>query len=158
VLQEVKDASCLAGYVSMPGEPGTQPLLAALSARGTRVLLPLLQVDFDLGWATYEPGALASARFGISEPTGVPLGLNAINDASLVICPGLAGDAQGHRLGRGGGSYDRVLSRVDRSVRRVMLLYDDEVLDAVPTDAHDERVHLIATPTRSVWTSFSRET
>jgi 5-formyltetrahydrofolate cyclo-ligase len=151
------DASCLAGYVSTPDEPGTEPLLTALSRRGTTVLLPLLQADFDLGWATYEPGALASARFGISEPTGAPLGVDAISGASVVICPALAGDAQGHRLGRGGGSYDRVLSRVDRSVLRVMLLYDDEVLDAVPTDDHDERVHLIVTPSRSVWTLFSRE-
>jgi 5-formyltetrahydrofolate cyclo-ligase len=144
-------------YVSMPDEPGTRPLLSALSARGCTVLLPLLQPDFDLGWAAYEPGALLPARFGISEPTGAPLGVDAINDASVVICPGLAADEQGRRLGRGGGCYDRALSRLARSVLRVTMLYDDEVLDAVPTDDHDERVHLIVTPGRTLRTSLPRE-
>ena len=144
----------MACYVSMPVEPGTRPLLTALSARGCTVLLPLLQADFDLGWAAYEPAALEPARFGLSEPTGPRLGVDAVNDASVVICPGLAGDTRGHRLGRGGGSYDRVLRRLSPSVVRVLLLYDDEVLDAVPTDDHDERVHVIVTPQRTLWTSF----
>jgi 5-formyltetrahydrofolate cyclo-ligase len=143
--------------VSTPEEPGTRPLLDALAARGCTVLLPLLQADFDLRWAVYEPGALRGARFGISEPTGAPLGVYAIDDASVVICPGLAADEQGHRLGRGGGSYDRVLSRLDGSVLRVVLLYDDEVLAAVPTGEHDAPVDLIVTPRRTLQVRGARD-
>jgi 5-formyltetrahydrofolate cyclo-ligase len=141
----------------MRDEPGTEPLLAALSGRGCTVLLPLLQPDFDLGWAAYEPGALRRTRLGISEPTGEPLGVDAINDATVVICPGLAGDAQGHRLGRGGGCYDRALGRLAGAVLRIVLLYDDEVLGGLPTDEHDQRVHLIVTSERTLRTSFPHE-
>jgi 5-formyltetrahydrofolate cyclo-ligase len=149
-------ASCVAGYVSTPDEPGTEPLLSALSGRGCTVLLPVLQEDFDLEWGTYEPGALAPGRFGISEPTGEPRGAQAIGAAAVVICPGLAADLQGHRLGRGGGSYDRTLSRLAPSVLRMVLLYEEEVLEALPTDDHDQRVHLIVTPRRTIRTSLPR--
>lgn len=146
-LPEIARATRVACYVATAEEPGTEQLIAALSARGCTVLLPLLQPDFDLSWAVYAPGALRTARFGISEPTGLPLGVDAIHDTSVVICPTLAADDQGHRLGRGGGSYDRVLARLPSRVLRVALLYDDELLPAVPVDQHDESVHVLVTPT-----------
>jgi 5-formyltetrahydrofolate cyclo-ligase len=155
-LPEITSATSVACYVSTPAEPGTGPLLAALSGRECTVMLPILRSDFDLSWAAYQPGALREARFGISEPTGEALGTEAVRDASVVICPGLAGDERGHRLGRGGGSYDRVLARLPGTVLRVVLLYDDEVLPAVPTDEHDEPVHALVTPHRTLRTSAAR--
>jgi 5-formyltetrahydrofolate cyclo-ligase len=149
-IPEVERAGSVACYVSTPEEPGTGPLLDALSARSRTILLPVLRPDFDLDWAAYEPGALRAARFGISEPSGPPLGLDAVTAADVVICPGLAVDGEGHRMGRGGGSYDRVLSRVPDSMLRVVLVYDDEVLAAVPTDQHDEPVQVVVTPTRTL--------
>lgn len=142
----------VACYASTPQEPGTGPLLTHLAVRAQRVLLPLLRPDFDLDWAVYEPGDLAPGRFGISEPTGEPLGFDAIRTASVMVCPGLAADELGHRLGRGGGSYDRALARLPAEALRVVLLYDDEVLGAVPTEPHDERVDVIVTPRRTLRT------
>jgi 5-formyltetrahydrofolate cyclo-ligase len=72
------------------------------------------------------------------------------------VCPGVAGSRAGDRLGRGGGSYDRALARSAPTTLRCLLLYDDEVVDAVPTDAHDERVDVLVTPTRTLWTSAGR--
>ncbi len=60
--------------------------------------------------------------------------------------PALAVDARGYRLGRGGGSYDRALARVSGQVPTIALLYDDELLPTVPTEAHDQRVRLAARP------------
>jgi 5-formyltetrahydrofolate cyclo-ligase len=152
-LPEIESARSVACYVAMPDEPGTDPLLAALSARRCSVLLPVLQPDFDLSWGAYEPGALQPARFGIREPVGEPLGIDAVSTTSVVICPALAGDDEGRRLGRGGGSYDRVLARLPAHVLRVALLYDDEVLSAVPAGDLDEPVHVLVTPTRVVRTT-----
>jgi 5-formyltetrahydrofolate cyclo-ligase len=149
-LPEVEAASAIACYVATPEEPGTDPLLLALSARGCSVLLPVLQPDFDLSWAAFEPGALRSGRLGIREPTGTPLGREAVQGVSVVVCPALAADELGRRLGRGGGSYDRALVGLPSGVLRVVLVYDDEVLPAVPVDRHDEPVHVIVTPTRTV--------
>ena len=156
-LPEIRRATCVAAYVSTVGEPGTGPLLVALRRRGVRVLLPLLQADFDLDWGELmDPEDLQPGRFGILEPAGPGLGVNAVLDADVVICPGIAADLAGHRLGRGGGSYDRVLARVGSASLRCLLLYDDEVLDAVPRHDHDQEVDLVVTPSRVVRAAADR--
>lgn len=140
----------VAAYVSIGGEPGTRPLLDALRERGIRVLLPVLLADNDLDWAEYQgPQALAPAGRGLLEPTGPRLGPDAVCAAALILLPGLAVDRHGIRLGRGGGSYDRVLARLTRCQSEpvlVTLLYDTELLDAVPAEAHDLPVHAVVTP------------
>ncbi|MEV7187197.1 5-formyltetrahydrofolate cyclo-ligase [Kitasatospora sp. NPDC093102] len=140
----------VAAYVSVGAEPGTRPLLDALRARGVRVLLPVLLPDNDLDWAEYAgPGALAPAGRGLLEPVGPRLGPQAVAQASVVLLPGLAVDRSGLRLGRGGGSYDRVLARLARAgVRPVLavLLYEHELLERVPAEPHDLPVDLAVLP------------
>ncbi|MFI8257005.1 5-formyltetrahydrofolate cyclo-ligase [Streptomyces filamentosus] len=150
VLPELAGAATVAAYVSVGREPGTRALLDALRARGTRVLLPVLLPDNDLDWAVYEgAGALAKAGRGLLEPTGPRLGPDAVCAADAVLLPGLAVDARGMRLGRGGGSYDRVLARLARAGKDpalVVLLYADEVVARVPEEPHDHPVHAVVTP------------
>ncbi|WP_457028738.1 5-formyltetrahydrofolate cyclo-ligase [Kitasatospora sp. P5_F3] len=140
----------VAAYVSVGGEPGTRPLLDALRADGVRVLLPVLLPDNDLDWAEYQgPESLAPAGRGLLEPTGPRLGPDAVCAAALVLLPGLAVDRRGIRLGRGGGSYDRVLARLTRRQTDPVLatlLYDTELLDTVPAEPHDLPVHAVVTP------------
>jgi 5-formyltetrahydrofolate cyclo-ligase len=147
---------CVCAYVSLDEEPGTVPLLARCYDSGITVLLPMLRPGGDLDWARYRPGDLHRGPFGLLQPASPPLGTDAVRAAELIICPGLAGTPAGDRLGRGGGSYDRALARSRPTSRRCLLLYDSEVLDAVPTDAHDERVDVIVTPTRNLPTSVRR--
>jgi 5-formyltetrahydrofolate cyclo-ligase len=126
-------------------EPPTLPLLAALRGAGRRVLLPLLREDMDLEWAEFEaPEALRPARRGIPEPEGASLGLDGVAAAGLVLAPALAVDRAGRRLGQGGGSYDRALARSAAPV--VAVVFDDEVLDEVPVEAHDHWVAGVLTP------------
>ncbi|MER8034783.1 5-formyltetrahydrofolate cyclo-ligase [Streptomyces hydrogenans] len=149
-LPELAGAATVAAYVSVGREPGTRALLDALRARGTRVLLPVLLPDNDLDWAVYEgPESLARAGRGLLEPTGPRLGPDAVCAADAVLLPGLAVDARGMRLGRGGGSYDRVLARLARAGKDpalVVLLYADEVVARVPEEPHDHPVHAVVTP------------
>ncbi|MEN8655791.1 5-formyltetrahydrofolate cyclo-ligase [Streptomyces sp. 21So2-11] len=149
-LPELVDARTVAAYVSIGREPGTHALLDALRARGVRVLLPVLLPDNDLDWAEYE-GAdlLVRARLGLLEPGGARLGVHAVLAADAVLLPGLAVDSHGMRLGRGGGSYDRVLARLDEvgvTPYLVVLLYDNEVVARVPKEPHDHPVHAVVTP------------
>ncbi|MFD9065630.1 5-formyltetrahydrofolate cyclo-ligase [Kitasatospora purpeofusca] len=143
-------AATVAAYVSVGAEPGTRPLLDALRARGLRVLLPVLLADNDLDWAEYAgPAALAPAGRGLLEPVGGRLGPEAVTGAGLVLLPGLAVDRRGLRLGRGGGSYDRVLARLERAGARpvlAVLLYEHELLERVPAEPHDRPVDLALTP------------
>ncbi|GGZ49362.1 5-formyltetrahydrofolate cyclo-ligase [Streptomyces subrutilus] len=153
-LPELAGARTVAAYVSVGSEPGTRELLDALRAAGKRVLLPVLLADNDLDWAVYGgPGTLAEAahagRMTLLEPAGPRLGPQAVTTADAVLLPGLAVDGRGMRLGRGGGSYDRVLERLERAGARpalVVLLYDDEVVARVPEEPHDHPVQAVATP------------
>ncbi|MFG2341325.1 5-formyltetrahydrofolate cyclo-ligase [Streptomyces yangpuensis] len=153
-LPELAGARTVAAYVSVGGEPGTRDLLDALRAADKRVLLPLLLPDNDLDWAAYEgPGSLAEAahpgKMRLLEPSGPALGPEAVTQADTVLLPGLAVDGRGMRLGRGGGSYDRVLQRLERAGAHpalVVLLYDDEVVARVPEEPHDHPVQAVATP------------
>ncbi|MGW7088684.1 5-formyltetrahydrofolate cyclo-ligase [Streptomyces sp. NPDC054871] len=153
-LPELAGARTVAAYVSVGSEPGTRALLDALHARGTRVLLPVLLDDNDLDWAAYEgEGSLARVqhpgKIQLLEPSGARLGPDAVLAADVVLLPGLAVDARGMRLGRGGGSYDRVLARLGRAgadPALVVLLYDTEVVAHVPQEAHDKPVHAVVTP------------
>jgi 5-formyltetrahydrofolate cyclo-ligase len=153
-LPELAGAAVVAAYVSVGSEPGTRLIIDGLRARGVRVLLPVLLPDDDLDWAAYEgPGSLAGVerpgRLTLLEPSGPRLGRDAVTGAGAVLLPGLAVDARGLRLGRGGGSYDRVLERLERagrSVALVVLLYAHEVVDRVPAQPHDRAVTAAVTP------------
>ncbi|KJY47795.1 5-formyltetrahydrofolate cyclo-ligase [Streptomyces sp. A1547] len=153
-LPELADAHTVAAYVSVGAEPGTRDLLDALRAAGKRVLLPVLLPDNDLDWAVYEgPGGLAEAahpgKMRLLEPAGPRLGPDAVTGADAVLLPGLAVDGRGMRLGRGGGSYDRVLARLAHAGAHpalVVLLYDEEVVARVPEEPHDHPVQAVATP------------
>jgi 5-formyltetrahydrofolate cyclo-ligase len=141
----VRRAATVAAYVSVPGEPGTGPLLDALLGRGRHVLLPVLLPDDDLDWARFD-GSLVAAGRGLLEPPGPRLGPEAIATADVVLVPALAVDRAGVRLGRGGGSYDRALGRVPVGTPTCALLHDGELLDSVPSEPHDRPVSAAATP------------
>lgn len=142
-MPQIHDAQTIAAYVSVGTEPGTAPLLDALRGASKRVLLPVLLPDNDLDWALHD-GALSPATRGLMEPAGPSLGLGSIATADLVVVPALAIGRDGTRLGRGGGSYDRALARATGVI--VGVVNSEEVLDLVPSDPHDQRVHAIATP------------
>lgn len=144
-------AGTIAAYVSAGTEPETRGLLFALWKRGSYILLPVLRLDNDLDWASYEgPDSLAPGRFDVLEPTEPGRGITAIASADLVLVPALAADRGGHRLGRGGGSYDRALARVGPAVPTIALLYDTELLAAVPAGSHDQRVRAVAQPGQGI--------
>ncbi|MFD7920744.1 5-formyltetrahydrofolate cyclo-ligase [Streptomyces sp. NPDC059740] len=149
-LPELTGAHTVAAYVSVGREPSTREVLEGLRERGVRVLLPVLLPDDDLDWAAYEGrDHLVPAGRGLLEPDGPRLGPEAVLAADAVLLPGLAVDRRGLRLGRGGGSYDRVLERLTRAGSRaalVVLLYDGEVLAQVPAEPHDRAVHAVVTP------------
>ncbi|KOT95603.1 5-formyltetrahydrofolate cyclo-ligase [Streptomyces sp. NRRL F-4711] len=153
-LPEVAGAHAVAAYVSVGAEPGTLALLDALRARGVRVLLPALLPDNDLDWGEYTGrDSLARVRHGgrmkLSEPAGERLGPDAVTRADVVLLPGVAVDGRGLRLGRGGGSYDRVLARLEAAGARpalLVLLYDREVVERVPAEPHDRPVDAVVTP------------
>ena len=79
-------------------------------------------------------------------PGDEPLTVDAIATVDAVLVPALAVAADGTRLGRGGGSYDRALSRVQSGVPVAALIYDAEVMVHLPADAWDVPVTAYVSP------------
>jgi 5-formyltetrahydrofolate cyclo-ligase len=100
------------------------------------------------------PGlVLEPGPFGIPTPpahaTATPL-----DDAELVLVPGLAFDRRGGRLGQGGGYYDCALGRAPGPLR-VGLCYDFQLVHHVPMEAGDEPVDIVVTPS-GTFETFAR--
>jgi 5-formyltetrahydrofolate cyclo-ligase len=144
---QVQMAGTIAAYYSIGAEPSTHGLVFALWKRGSYVLLPVLRPDGDLDWASYEgPDSMVPGPRGLLEPGEPPRGVDAVARADAVLVPALAVDGAGRRLGRGGGSYDRALARVGSLVPLIALVYDDELVEHVPTEGHDIPVRATASP------------
>ena len=120
----------IAAFVGIRGEPHTLPLLAALHARGVRVLLPLLRDDLDLEWAAYDgdPSIRPGPR-GVLHPAGPSLGLTASpRRSSCCLC---WRSTRGRRLGQGG--IRPAPSRGQVPVLAV--LFDDELTRAAAAES-----------------------
>jgi 5-formyltetrahydrofolate cyclo-ligase len=146
LLQRLATTRAFAAYVPDETEPGYGRLPAAYTQLGARVLLPVVPASgSDLAWAV-DTGRLAPGRFGLLEPVGPRLGPTAIGTADVIVVPALAVARDGVRLGRGRGYYDRALRHARRDAVVVALVFDDELLDALPSEPHDHRVHAVITP------------
>jgi 5-formyltetrahydrofolate cyclo-ligase len=146
LLRGLAGCRAFAAYVPEPEEPGHGRIPAAFARLGARVLLPVVPAEgTDLAWAV-DTGRLAPGRFGLLEPVGPRLGPTAIGTADVVVVPALAIGRNGTRLGRGGGYYDRALQYVRGDAVLVAVVFDDELLDELPTEPHDQRVSAVVTP------------
>jgi 5-formyltetrahydrofolate cyclo-ligase len=147
----------VAGYASLGDEPGTGALRELLALSGIRVLLPVIRDDGGLDWG-WDSGDLVPRdhRLAIPEPAVDPglaagaAGL-ATSGCAVLLIPALGIGADGYRLGQGGGYYDRLLAEVpahaDGGPLRVAVVHDDELLDTVPHEPHDQPVDAVLTPT-----------
>lgn len=138
--EEYRRAGSLYVYLSFNQEVRTRPIIERAWADGKRVAVPKVVGDeVRFIWITGFD-ALAESGFGILEPAGD--GPIADDEAALVLMPGLAFDARGHRLGYGGGYYDRYLEAHPRHPT-VALCYGFQVVEEIPVEAHDRKVDRI---------------
>src|SRR4051812_24613207 len=146
LLRGLASVRTLAAFVPDETEPGHGRLPAAYTQLGARVLLPVVPDDgSELRWAV-DTGRLAPGRFGLLEPVGPRLGPTALGTAAVVVVPALAVARDGARLGRGRGYYDRALRHARPDAVLVAVVFDDELLDELPIEAHDQRVTAVVTP------------
>jgi 5-formyltetrahydrofolate cyclo-ligase len=73
----------------------------------------------------------------------------------LILVPGLAFTRDGARLGRGGGYYDRLLANPACRAHRIGIAYELQIVDAIPVEPHDQRVHQIITESGLIQASAS---
>jgi 5-formyltetrahydrofolate cyclo-ligase len=136
----------IAAHVPVDVEPGHGTLPAALHRDGVEVLLPISPPGtHELAWAV-DDGRFVPGRFGLLEPAGPRLPSSAIARADVVVVPALSIGRDGSRLGRGGGWYDRALASARADAVLVAVVFDDELVDTLPTEPHDRPVTAVVTP------------
>lgn len=133
-------------YGGMRGEPDLiGGFLPWLRAHGHRAVLFAIEAEHLLPRVVESVDDLLRGDRGAWEPRATCPPLD-IADLDLILVPGLAFSPQ-HltRLGRGGGYYDRLLSHPGCKARRIALAHDFQLLDDLPVEPHDQRVHEIIT-------------
>jgi 5-formyltetrahydrofolate cyclo-ligase len=117
---------------------------------GKRVFYPRCTADNDLELVEIRSvNELGLGRFGILEPTGDRRLSRQGQEELVVFVPGVAFDVRGNRLGRGKGWYDRLIEKSGRATF-VALAYDFQIVDAVPAEDWDQRVHYLITERRII--------
>lgn len=139
--------SLVLGYAASAEELDPATALDALRARGVRVLLPRISGPESLTLHECAHDELEPGPYGISQPCASAPALGS-GHVSVVIVPGVAFDAHGHRLGYGGGYYDRLLANM-RAATFVGLAFDGQLAEKIPAEPHDVRVRWVVTPTRT---------
>jgi 5-formyltetrahydrofolate cyclo-ligase len=136
----VPPGAVVAGFWPMPGEIDIRPLLEALHTRGHILCLPETpKMGLPLIFRKWKPGdELVPGRFGTHHPLGE------VMRPDFLLVPLLAFDAKGHRLGYGGGYYDRTLAELPMAFRLGCAFAAQEVAK-VPVESMDLRLHAVAT-------------
>lgn len=127
-------------YHSLNDEVNTHDFIQKWSASKT-IILPVVHGDLlDLRYYTTST-ATHEGAFGIIEPEGQLL--TDYNKIDLVIVPGVAFDAEGHRLGRGKGYYDKLLPHV--AAPKIGICFPFQLLDRIPTEETDINMNKVLT-------------
>jgi 5-formyltetrahydrofolate cyclo-ligase len=139
---ELKSATNVASYISYEFEPETSDINQKLIEAGKKVFLPRLLENNDIQWVSWD-GSLENLTK--NEKIYEPIGDAVEVELDVIILPALHVDRMGNRLGQGGGSYDRALSR-SKAFKIALLHYGELTSEILPVQPHDEKVDAAATP------------
>ncbi|MBY7837624.1 5-formyltetrahydrofolate cyclo-ligase [Vibrio fluvialis] len=155
-LPEMQTCHHIALYLSTDGELDTQPLIEWLWSQGKAIYLPLLH-PFSAGhllFLHYQSSTpMTYNKFGIQEPKLDQTLVKPVKELDLICTPLVAFDSHGHRLGMGGGYYDRTLAhwfKTGEGAQPMGLAHDCQHVEQLPTEAWDIPLPKIVTPSQ-IW-------
>lgn len=147
-LDAYRQARSLMVYVAFRSELLTEGLIRAALAQGKVVTVPKVERQ-SKGLLACRlrsfPGPLRPGAYGILEPVGEALELWPPEQLDLVVVPGLAFDPAGHRLGYGGGYYDRFLAGPAAQATAIGMAFREQVLAHLPVEPLDRSVSAVVT-------------
>lgn len=144
-LWELDRARVVLSYVATAAEADPHLIVDALRVRGIRVALPRVAEPTGMSLHAFdEDSQLVVGSFGVLEPDWRAAHIQP-HEVDAAIVPGVAFDAQGNRLGYGGGFYDRLLPHLRGECPVIGLAFDEQVVDEIPTQPHDVPVDLVVT-------------
>jgi len=149
-LEVFENASTVMLFMPLSDEVDLLPLALRCFQMGKTVCVP--KVDWKRGdmeakeVMSFDDHVMEVDEHGVRSPRDGRCVL--VSSIELVIVPGVAFDAMGNRLGRGGGFYDRFLKRLSPTAATIGLAFDQQIIDAVPVDERDIRVDMVVTDRR----------
>jgi 5-formyltetrahydrofolate cyclo-ligase len=152
-LPVVEQAQRIMVYVSMADEVDTTLIIDHALSCGQCVGLPVTDPSVPnikpygiRSLAECQPGA-----FGILEPNVEMSSEMPLDQLDVILVPGVVFDRNGHRIGRGGGFYDRFLAKIPPHIPTVGLAFDVQIIDSIPhIEHHDMRLSVIITETEQI--------
>jgi 5-formyltetrahydrofolate cyclo-ligase len=140
----LRGVGVVAGYLPIRDEIDPLPAMLALSGLGYRVAAPVIEArGRPLAFRSWTPGGTT-----VTGPFGVPVpAAGETVEPDVLLVPMLAFDRRGHRLGYGGGFYDRTIAglRARREIAAIGFAYADQEMPEVPDSEHDMRLDAIVT-------------
>ena len=136
VHPRVRDARVVALFFPLRDEVQVGDVVEAVAAERT-VVLPRVEGDV-MRFYPFEPGKVAKGAYGITEPLGdVPIDPASID---VMVVPGVAYSADGCRMGRGKGYYDKYMSLPGFSAYKIGVCYAEQMLPSLPCEEHHIKV------------------
>ena len=132
-------------YCALADEVDTSPVIRKALSLRKKVFLPRLDPrSRELSiFLVGKSGGLEKNFLGIPEPGPLLHESGSPESVDLILVPGLGFDASGRRLGRGGGSFDRFLSKC--RAKKVGLAFREQVVEELPAAPHDIRMDQVVT-------------
>ncbi len=147
-LIPVAKANNIALFASTDLEISTHVLFETLKSTGKNVYFPKVQNDQLIFYEVQSMQSMKPGRFSILEPDSkFSIELFKLD---VLLIPALAVDEGGHRLGRGGGYYDKTIAMLHDNQRTVALVYEAQIIENVPVSHHDQKVDCIVSEKRVI--------
>jgi 5-formyltetrahydrofolate cyclo-ligase len=139
-LKEYLDAKVVAVYLSVNGEVDTSSIIEHANKMGKETCVPVVGDGGAMCLVLHEPSdELKKGKHNTPEPVGKP----ERHHVDMVIVPGVVFDKFGHRIGMGGGYYDRYLK--DRKCVNVGVCFDFQLVEKIPNETHDVPMDIVVT-------------
>lgn len=141
----ITPGAIVSGFLPIRSEADLRPLLSTLRSRGARICVPVILDKTTIVFRELLPdAALVPMGFGTFGPGPDA----AVLDPDVMLVPLCAFDAQGQRIGYGGGYYDRAIDQLRKKGRSPVLIgiaFDCQEVASVPTEPHDIRLDAVLT-------------
>lgn len=143
---EYKKSKNILAYYPFRNEIDTTAIITGSLNDNKKIILPkVFKKDLKLFYVDNPEEQLSSGSFGIMEPLESKCKTAERDVLDIVIVPGLAFDRNFNRIGYGGGFYDRFLKNIKKSIIKIALCFDFQLLSSVPNTENDIKTDIVIT-------------